>query len=102
MKFCIKKYLSRFFALQDDIGTDILQVYNEKKRLIDLPQNSQFLTTADSSINATTLQRGISHWLNFTSWPAWDVRFCNICIPLSHTKIYNVPCYYILGQWQEA
>ncbi|XP_043512053.1 neutral and basic amino acid transport protein rBAT-like isoform X1 [Frieseomelitta varia] len=62
------------FALQDDIGTDILQVYNEKKRLIDLPQNSQFLTTADSSINATTLQRGFSHWLNFTSWPAWDIN----------------------------
>ncbi|KAK9299701.1 hypothetical protein QLX08_007335 [Tetragonisca angustula] len=62
------------FALQDDIGTDILQVYNEKKRLIDLPQNSQFLATADSSINATTLQRGFSHWLNFTSWPAWDIN----------------------------
>ncbi|KOX71035.1 Maltase 2 [Melipona quadrifasciata] len=62
------------FALQDDIGTDILQVYNEKKRLIDLPQSSQFLTTADSSINATTLQRGFSHWLNFTSWPAWDIN----------------------------
>lgn len=51
----------------------MLEVYNEKKRLIDIPQNSLFLTTADSSINATTLQRGISHWLNFTSWPAWDV-----------------------------
>ena len=77
----ITKYMSRLFALQDDIGTDILQVYNEKKRLIDLPQNSQFLATADSSINATTLQRGFSHWLNFTSWPAWDVsvlKFCNI------------------------
>lgn len=63
-----------FFSLQDDIGTDILQVYNEKKRLIDLPQNSQFLTVADSSINATTLQRGFLHWLNFTSWPAWDIN----------------------------
>ncbi|PBC33834.1 Neutral and basic amino acid transport protein rBAT [Apis cerana cerana] len=63
-----------FFALQDDIGTDMLEVYNEKKRLIDIPQNSLFLTTADSSINATTLQRGISHWLNFTSWPAWDIN----------------------------
>ncbi|XP_017883061.1 neutral and basic amino acid transport protein rBAT isoform X2 [Ceratina calcarata] len=63
-----------FFSLQDDIGTDILQVYNEKKRLIDLPQNSQFLTTANSSINATVLQRGITHWLNFTSWPAWNVN----------------------------
>ncbi|KOC61981.1 Neutral and basic amino acid transport protein rBAT [Habropoda laboriosa] len=63
-----------FFALQDDIGTDILQVYNEKKRLIDVPQNSLFLTTADSSINATTLRHGFSHWLNFTSWPAWDIN----------------------------
>ncbi|OAD56819.1 Neutral and basic amino acid transport protein rBAT [Eufriesea mexicana] len=63
-----------FFALQDDIGTDILQVYNEKKRLIDLPQNSQFFTIADSSINATTLHRGIYHCLNSTPWPAWDVN----------------------------
>ncbi|XP_076657440.1 CD98 heavy chain [Halictus rubicundus] len=62
------------FALQDDIGTDILQVYNEKKRLIDIPQNSQFLITANSSINATTLRKGISQWLNFTSWPAWDLN----------------------------
>ncbi|KZC06344.1 PREDICTED: neutral and basic amino acid transport protein rBAT [Dufourea novaeangliae] len=62
------------FALQDDIGTDILQVYNEKKRLIDIPQSSQFFTTANSSINATTLRRGISQWLNFTSWPAWDLN----------------------------
>ncbi|CAK9822740.1 Neutral and basic amino acid transport protein rBAT [Anthophora retusa] len=63
-----------FFALQDDIGTDILQVYNEKKRLIDVPQNSLFLTTADSSINATTLRHGFSRWLNCTSWPAWDLN----------------------------
>nr|XP_031833676.1 neutral and basic amino acid transport protein rBAT isoform X1 [Nomia melanderi]XP_031833677.1 neutral and basic amino acid transport protein rBAT isoform X1 [Nomia melanderi]XP_031833678.1 neutral and basic amino acid transport protein rBAT isoform X1 [Nomia melanderi] len=62
------------FALQDDIGTDILQVYNEKKRLIDIPQSSQFLITANSSINSTTLHKGISHWLEFTSWPAWDLN----------------------------
>ncbi|XP_076637596.1 CD98 heavy chain [Colletes latitarsis] len=62
------------FALQDDIGTDILQVYNEKMKLIDIPQNSQFLTTANSSINATTLHKAISQWLNFTSWPAWDLN----------------------------
>lgn len=74
------KCLLRFLALQDDIGTDILQVYNEKERLIDIPQNSQFLTIANSSINATTLQRGISHWLNFTSWPAWDVRISDLCL----------------------
>lgn len=51
----------------------MLEVYNEKKRLIDIPQNSLFLTTADSSINATILKHGISHWLTLTSWPAWDV-----------------------------
>ncbi|XP_046144818.1 neutral and basic amino acid transport protein rBAT-like isoform X1 [Osmia bicornis bicornis] len=62
------------FTLQDDIGTDILQVYNEKKRLIDIPQNSQFLANADSNTNATTLHKGISHWLNFTSWPAWNIN----------------------------
>ncbi|XP_053985103.1 neutral and basic amino acid transport protein rBAT [Hylaeus volcanicus] len=62
------------FALQDDIGTDILQVYNEKKKLIDIPQSSQFLITANSSINATTLHKGFSQWLNFTSWPAWDLN----------------------------
>ncbi|XP_054012096.1 neutral and basic amino acid transport protein rBAT [Hylaeus anthracinus] len=62
------------FTLQDDIGTDILQVYNEKKKLIDIPQSSQFLITANSSINATTLHKGFSQWLNFTSWPAWDLN----------------------------
>lgn len=81
--------MSRFFALQDDIGTDILQVYNEKKRLIDLPQNSQFLTTADSNIDATTLQRGFSHWLNFTSWPAWDVSLYKMYI-LKYILYYHI------------
>lgn len=85
----ITKCLSRFFALQDDIGTDILQVYNENKRLIDLPQNSQFLTTADSNIDATTLQRGFSHWLNFTSWPAWDVSLYKMYI-LKYILYYHI------------
>ncbi|XP_033327990.2 CD98 heavy chain [Megalopta genalis] len=62
------------FALQDDIGTNILQVYNEKKRLIHIPQNSQFLITANDSINSTTLRKGISQWLNVTSWPGWDLN----------------------------
>ena len=61
------------FALQDDIGKDILQVYNEKRRLIDIPQSSQFLAAADTNINATALHKGISQWLEFTSWPAWDL-----------------------------
>ncbi|XP_076763343.1 CD98 heavy chain [Xylocopa sonorina] len=62
------------FSLQDDIGTDILQVYNQKKRLIDLPQNTPILRFLDSNFNATLLHRGISHWLNFTSWPAWNMN----------------------------
>ncbi|XP_025263786.1 neutral and basic amino acid transport protein rBAT isoform X2 [Camponotus floridanus] len=62
------------FALQDDISADILQVYNEKKAIIDLPQSSHFLTTANASINATVLRRSISQWLRITSWPAWDLN----------------------------
>lgn len=67
-------YLShRLFALQDDISTDILQVYNEKKTVINLPQNSHFLTTANASINATVLRNSISQWLKIAQWPAWNV-----------------------------
>ncbi|KAG7200174.1 hypothetical protein KM043_000609 [Ampulex compressa] len=61
------------FALQDDIATDILQVFNEKRRLIDLPQNSQFLTTANSSIKATTLHKGVLQSLQ-SLWPGWDLN----------------------------
>ncbi|XP_035742845.1 neutral and basic amino acid transport protein rBAT-like isoform X1 [Vespa mandarinia] len=61
------------FTLQDDIGADILEVYNEKKAL-SLPQNSQFLTTANASINATILYKGIKQWINISSWPGWDVN----------------------------
>ncbi|XP_014609694.1 PREDICTED: neutral and basic amino acid transport protein rBAT isoform X2 [Polistes canadensis] len=62
------------FALQNDIGADILEVYNEKKTLISLPQSSQFLTTANASINATTLNKGISQWISISSWPGWDLN----------------------------
>lgn len=62
------------FALQDDISADILQVYNEKKAIIDLPQSSHFLTTANVSINATVLHKSISQWLNITPWPAWNLN----------------------------
>ncbi|KAL6446859.1 hypothetical protein ACFW04_001348 [Cataglyphis niger] len=62
------------FALQDDISADILQVYNEKKAVIDLPQSSHFLTTANASINATILRRSISHWVNIAQWPAWNLN----------------------------
>lgn len=64
---------NRLFALQDDISADILQVYNEKKAIIDLPQSSHFLTTANASINATVLRKSISQWLSITPWPAWNV-----------------------------
>ncbi|XP_011640234.1 maltase 1 isoform X2 [Pogonomyrmex barbatus] len=61
------------FALQDDIGADILQVYNDKTTL-DLPQSSHFLTTANANINATDLRKSISQWLAVTPWPAWNVN----------------------------
>lgn len=61
------------FALQDDIGADILQVYNDKTT-IDLPQSSHFLSTANASINATDLRKSISQWLAVTPWPAWNVN----------------------------
>lgn len=75
----------RLFALQDDIKADILQVYNEKKAIIDLPQSSHFLTTANASINATVLHKSISQWLNITSWPAWNV---NILDKISYYNLY--------------
>ncbi|XP_011329185.1 neutral and basic amino acid transport protein rBAT isoform X1 [Ooceraea biroi] len=62
------------FALQDDIGADILQVYNEKKILIDLPQSSHFLTTMSANVNATVLRRIISQWLYIAPWPAWNLN----------------------------
>lgn len=65
------------FTLQDDIGADILEVYNEKKAL-SLPQSSQFLTTANASINATILYKGIKQWTNISSWPGWDVSIVKI------------------------
>ncbi|XP_011867618.1 PREDICTED: maltase 2-like [Vollenhovia emeryi] len=61
------------FSLQDDIGVDILQVYNDKM-IIDLPQSSHFLTTANASINATDLRKSITQWLGVTPWPAWNVN----------------------------
>lgn len=67
----------RLFALQDDIGTDILQVYNDKT-VIDLPQNSHFLSTANASINATDLRKSISQWLAVTPWPAWNVSITKL------------------------
>lgn len=63
----------RLFALQNDIGADILHVYNLKDTLIDLPQSSHFLTVANFSINATTLHKSISQWIEIAPWPAWNV-----------------------------
>ncbi|XP_014470018.1 PREDICTED: neutral and basic amino acid transport protein rBAT-like isoform X2 [Dinoponera quadriceps] len=62
------------FTLQDDIGADMLQVYNQKNPLIDLPQSSHFLTVANASINATVLHKSISHWIEIAPWPAWNVN----------------------------
>ncbi|XP_066598365.1 amino acid transporter heavy chain SLC3A1 [Prorops nasuta] len=61
------------FAWQDNIGADILAVFNEKK-IIHLPQSSQFLANADININATVLQKNIGEWLNISSWPTWDLN----------------------------
>ncbi|GAB1862767.1 alpha-glucosidase [Camponotus japonicus] len=76
------------FALQDDISADILQVYNEKKAIIDLPQSSHFLTTANENINATVLRKSISQWLRITPWPAWDLNGKQH--PLKHRMPNNV------------
>ncbi|EFN88680.1 maltase 1 isoform X2 [Harpegnathos saltator] len=62
------------FTLQEDIGADILQVYNQKDALIDLPQSSHFLTAASANINATMLHKSISHWIEITPWPAWNIN----------------------------
>ncbi|KAK0090929.1 hypothetical protein PV326_003990 [Microctonus aethiopoides] len=64
------------FALKDDIASDTLAVYNENKRLIDLPQSSQFLATANAGITARALQNGISNWISGVNvtWPSWDVN----------------------------
>lgn len=78
----------RLFALQDDISADILQVYNEKKAIIDLPQSSHFLTTANESINATVLRKSISQWLRITPWPAWDV---SILDKISYYSLFLSP-----------
>lgn len=64
------------FALQEDIGADLLAVYNDDAQLIDLPQNSQFLSTADATIDAAALEQGVSAWINSRSvpWPGWDIN----------------------------
>lgn len=62
------------FSLQDDIAPEILAISNEKKQVISLPQRSEFLVTANASINATTLYRGISHWISESSWPGWELN----------------------------
>lgn len=62
------------FALRDNIGADVLAVYNEDKKLIDLPQSSLFLETADEKLTAETLFKGVSQSLAASGgWPGWDV-----------------------------
>lgn len=48
-------------------------MYNLKDTLIDLPQNSHFLTSADKNLNATILYKSISRWIEIAPWPAWNV-----------------------------
>ncbi|XP_063977502.1 amino acid transporter heavy chain SLC3A1 [Diachasmimorpha longicaudata] len=68
------------FALRDDIASDILAVFNEKNKLVDLPQSSMFLMHADNGITAKALQDGIKPWRDHVynsskaSWPAWDLN----------------------------
>lgn len=73
----------RLFALQDDIGADMLQVFNQKDTLIDLPQSSHFLT-ANASIlhNATILHKTISQWIEIAPWPAWNVSVASAKLTL--------------------
>lgn len=63
------------FSLRDDIGLDTLAVFNQARRLIDLPQRSQFLTTTNSNITAKTLHAGFNDWISGVnvSWPGWNV-----------------------------
>ncbi|XP_012223459.1 alpha-glucosidase [Linepithema humile] len=66
------------FSLQDPIPIDILQIYNETKK-IDLPQSSHFLVSTDADrklmkLNATTLNTSITQWLNVAPWPAWNLN----------------------------
>ncbi|XP_034941063.1 neutral and basic amino acid transport protein rBAT-like isoform X2 [Chelonus insularis] len=64
------------FTLQDDVGADTLAILNENQRLIDLPQKSQFLSTADAEIPAEILIHEVTEWISRTnvSWPGWDVN----------------------------
>ena len=64
------------FALRDNIGSDMLEVYNEKSRLIDLPQRSLFHETANSEITANMLAEIVNQSIaKRDEWPSWDVRF---------------------------
>ncbi|XP_033216540.1 neutral and basic amino acid transport protein rBAT isoform X2 [Belonocnema kinseyi] len=66
------------FALCDEIGADMLQVYNndDKKEgpLIDLSQSSQFLANAGAGISAEALNKSVSQNLLINEWPAWDLN----------------------------
>lgn len=62
------------FALRDNIGADVLAVYNEKRTLVDLPQSSKFLESADAAVTAETLFKGVSQSIATSGgWPSWDV-----------------------------
>ncbi|KAG8036861.1 hypothetical protein G9C98_004183 [Cotesia typhae] len=64
------------FTMSDDVKNDTLTIFNENRRVIDLPQNSQFFREADASISAKVLKTDISSWISSVnvSWPGWDIN----------------------------
>ncbi|XP_012256819.2 alpha-glucosidase isoform X2 [Athalia rosae] len=63
------------FMLKETIRNDTLAVFNDKVKLVDLPQKSQFLSNADSNISATALRLGVDNSLKSAgAWPAWDLN----------------------------
>ncbi|OXU28826.1 hypothetical protein TSAR_016821 [Trichomalopsis sarcophagae] len=60
------------FALSDDTGPDVLQMYNQQKTLVDLPQSINFLANIDPTVTAAALNQSISTVLAFASWPGID------------------------------
>lgn len=61
-------------SLQEDIVDDILTVYNDNSTLVDLPQKTQFLSTAYDNITASALKEGIDNNIKKSKdWPAWNV-----------------------------
>lgn len=69
------------FTLKDEIGDDALDILNDNKASIDLPQRSSFIVSSDADITARFLQKKISRLVKGT-WPSWDVSFSNFSYSL--------------------